>query len=530
MLKLLVTIKKIFFPEKSFQRKILEKYEPTILRIIQSKPKLINFSTSRINFRNKNLIKYQFDDVNYTELKAAPTTEQVDIIICVGQNVDNISKCLKSIYKFSIPGTYKIHLVLHKNDFEIISDIISNEKIFLHEMDIFNFSKANNVVFKQCKNDVILLNDDTEVSENWIEKLKIASKGIALTGARTEKFCSGNPDMWGKGEIRTTKFPINMFCTYIPKRLYSVVGFLDEEFSYYGGEDIDYSCRALLNGFPLVISDAFILHKNNQSFKEYKELLMVESNKIIFDKYQIEYPFNLSTISPFVSIVLATWNRNKLLNQSIDSILRNDYSNFELIIIDDNSTQETYDLVKEYQKKDDRIIYIRQPKNLGLVKSRNLGLRISKGEFIFFTDDDDIVLPNRITDPLSFLMKNPRLDVVYCNFNIIEENKQYSVECPNFDYDKYLNQEFNIGSGILFGRRNAFIEVPFLSRYERAVDYDWIFRLLRKGYVIDLCPAIVMNYNRTGSPFGHLSGNKYSHKLHEEIYEREILLEKIKRK
>lgn len=93
----------------------------------------------------------------------------------------------------------------------------------------------------------------------------------------------------------------------------------------------------------------------------------------------------------------------------------------------------------------------------------------------------------------------------------------------------YLELEFNIGIGILLGRRKAFIDVPFLTIYDNASDYDWVFRLIRRGFTIDLCPEIVMNYNRTGSPDQHLSGNKKSNKVHQEIKKRELLLRNLKR-
>jgi GT2 family glycosyltransferase len=68
-----------------------------------------------------------------------------------------------------------------------------------------------------------------------------------------------------------------------------------------------------------------------------------------------------------------------------------------------------------------------------------------------------------------------------------------------------------------------------MSTYDQAADYDWVFRLVRQGYKIDLCPEIVMNYNRTGSPDRHLSGNIKSIKIHGEIHDRETLLKSVER-
>jgi len=375
---------------------------------------------------------------------------------------------------------------------------------------------------------VVLLNDDTEVTEGWLEKLKRASKGFALTGAHTDKLCSGNPEMWEPGPVMFTHYPINMFCAYIPRRIIDVVGLLDEEFVYYGGDDVDYSIRTLQNGFPLIISDAFIIHKNNRSFGDKKERLMKESDKIIYEKYKVEPPFDLSKIQPKVSAIMATHNRPELLKTAIESIMAINYDNFELIIVDDCSSEETNVVLFEAQRKFPKITTIRLPNNFGSSKAREIGLRASTGNFIFFTDDDDTVLPNRISKPLDFIITHPTLDVVYCNFNLINDNLEViPIFCQPFDFEAYLELEFNIGLGILFGRRDVFLSVPFYSIFDRATDYDWVFRMLRHGYKIDLCPEIVMNYNRSGSINQHLAGTSDSIEKHKEIYNREKLLKEF---
>jgi GT2 family glycosyltransferase len=377
---------------------------------------------------------------------------------------------------------------------------------------------------------VVLLNDDIVVTSGWLSKLRAASKGTALTGAHTGKHCSGNPDMWGEGPTQITKYPINMFCAYIPRRIVQVVGSLDEEFVYYGGEDVDYSARSLLHGFPLIISDAYVNHKDNQSFGETKASLIKESDKIIYEKYQIGPPFDLNSIQPKVSAIMATRNRPDLLRTAINSIMNTDYGNFELIIVDDSSEPQTNALLIEEQNKYPNLLFIRLPRNLGSTKARKIGLDASKGQFVFFHDDDDTVLQNRIFKPLDHLILHPYLDVVYCNYNVVDNDLNITpVYCQPFNEKAYLNLEFNIGAGILLGRRSTFVEVPFYSLYDNAVDYDWVFRLIRAGYKIDLCPEIVMNYNRSGATSQHLSGNVASIGKHKEIYEREVLLQKIKR-
>jgi GT2 family glycosyltransferase len=473
------------------------------------------------------------DEAFCSKINELPSSDKVEIIICIGPNHENILACLTSIEKYTNKDAYDLHLVVHKNDVTNLPDhkLISKAHLVTHDMDLFNYSRANNLVLKESTGDVVLLNDDTEVSENWLSKLQQDSGGVALTGAHTGYMRAGNPQMWGQDPARLTNYPINMFCAYIPSRLRSVVGLLDEEYCYYGGEDVDYSCRSLLNGFPLMISSAFVQHKDNQSFKSSKDVLIKESDRLLIEMYGIEAPFDLSMIKPKVSVILATRNRPELLKAAMDSVLQIDFDNFEFIIVDDYSNTETNEVIYKYQQKDDRILAIRLPKNVGSSKARSVGLNASHGQFVLFTDDDDTVYPNRISKPLEYIIQHPSLDVVYCNYNLVSHDDSITpIVAEKFDLQSYLEMNFYIGFGMLLGRRKAFMDVPFMSIYDKAVDYDWVFRLLRKGYKIDLCPEIVMNYNRTGAPKFHLSGNQSSIDVHETIHDREILLKKMERR
>ena len=546
MFNILKKIRDFFFPPFSKRRDVYEFFRKGLLMLRKmgivgmyreihwrvSKPRRIYIPKST-EAKSWNKLNPLLDESFFSQINALPTSNKVDIIICVGPNNENLLPCLISIEKYTQESAYDLHLVVHQNDLPNLPhhSLTSKAHVVTHAMRLFNFSHANNLVLKHSTRDIVLLNDDTEVSEGWLEKLRQDSRGIALTGAHTGHLRSGNPQMWGEGSARLTNYPINMFCAYIPSRLLSVVGLLDEEFCYYGGEDVDYSCRALLNGFPLAISSAFVQHKDNQSYKASKELLIKESDRLLKEMYGIEAPFDLSALKPKVSVILATRNRPELLKSAIDSTLQIDFDNFELLIVDDYSNKQTNELIYDLQQKDERILSIRLPKNIGSSKARSVGLNASHGQFVLFTDDDDTVLPNRISKPLEYIIKHPSLDVVYCNYNLVSHGGSVTpIVADKFDLQSYLDMNFYIGFGMLFGRKQAFMNVPFMSIYDKAVDYDWVFRLLRKGYNIDLCPEIVMNYNRTGAPKYHLSGNQSSIDLHETIHNRELLIKGMERR
>ena len=154
-----------------------------------------------------------------------------------------------------------------------------------------------------------------------------------------------------------------------------------------------------------------------------------------------------------------------------------------------------------------------------------LGINAARGQFIYITDDDDVVLKNRASTPLNWITTHPELDVVYCDYAVTANGKDISYsECRPYNFGAYINLEFSIGIGIVLGRTSLFQKIPLQSMFDYAGDYDWVFRLVRAGYQIDLCPHVVMIYNRTGENEEHLAGTTKSDNQHEEIRKREELL------
>ncbi len=102
--------------------------------------------------------------------------------------------------------------------------------------------------------------------------------------------------------------------------------------------------------------------------------------------------------SPVVSVYVPTHNRSKLLKRAIESVQAQTYQNFELIIVDDCSSDDTCEVVKSYQKEDSRIKYLKNETNKGGCYSRNRAIETAQGEFITGLDDDDYFLPHRLKD------------------------------------------------------------------------------------------------------------------------------------
>lgn len=115
--------------------------------------------------------------------------------------------------------------------------------------------------------------------------------------------------------------------------------------------------------------------------------------------------------NPRVSVVMSVYNGGAYLAEAIESILSQTYINFEFIIVNDGSTDDSYALLKKYQEKDKRIILISR-ENKGLIFSLNEGISLAKGEYIARMDADDVSLPERFEEQVKILDK--KQDVVVC--------------------------------------------------------------------------------------------------------------------
>ena len=128
------------------------------------------------------------------------------------------------------------------------------------------------------------------------------------------------------------------------------------------------------------------------------------------------------SITPLVSVVMATYNRANVIGSAIDSILNQTYDNFELIIVDDGCTDSTYEVLEKYAAKDKRIVLLKQ-NNQGLAAARNAAAFKAQGKYIALMDDDDISLPNRLMKQVAFLEKHSDYDACTCGIQTVDLNR-----------------------------------------------------------------------------------------------------------
>jgi len=196
-----------------------------------------------------------------------------------------------------------------------------------------------------------------------------------------------------------------------------------------------------------------------------------------------------------VSTVMSSYNSEKTISASIESILNQSYKNIELLIIDDCSTDNSYEILKEYELNYDSINVFRNNKNIGLTKSLNIILKKTKGKFIARQDADDTSRKFRFENQLNFMNKF-RLDACTTKAEIIQNNKII----PNLSY--YLPNRMIINfknpfiHGSLMIRNDVIKNLNYYDeRFYYAQDYKLMRDLIYSNYKIKIINQTLYNLN-----------------------------------
>lgn len=181
------------------------------------------------------------------------------------------------------------------------------------------------------------------------------------------------------------------------------------------------------------------------------------------------------TGSPLVTIVLPVYNGARYLPEAIASCLAQTYANFELIIVDDASTDETPEIVRKFVLKDSRIRTIRHTTNLKLPAALNTGFGAAKGELLSWTSDDNRYLPNALEVMVDALERHTDKDVAYADYSVINDAGELTTKV-SVDSPVYLVRSNIVGPCFLY--RKAVQEK--LGGYDQALflveDYDFWLR------------------------------------------------------
>lgn len=124
--------------------------------------------------------------------------------------------------------------------------------------------------------------------------------------------------------------------------------------------------------------------------------------------------------NPKISVIMPNYNCEKYIAKAIDSILNQTFTDFEFIIIDDGSTDNSWNIIQEYAKKDERIVAVRNDENKHIVYTRNRWLKIAKWEYIAFLDSDDVAYKERFEKQLDFMDIHKNIWLCWSNFDFID--------------------------------------------------------------------------------------------------------------
>lgn len=190
---------------------------------------------------------------------------------------------------------------------------------------------------------------------------------------------------------------------------------------------------------------------------------------------------------PFVSVLMPCYNSADFIHQAIESVLNQTYGNFEFIIIDDGSSDQTPDIVAQYAKQDERIKFYRNEINRKLIYTLNLGVELCRGEFIMRMDADDISHKMRLEKQLKFMMDFPDTDICsagFCYINLSGKEIQQSFPKATLTKALYFQSLFStpLNHALILAKAEVLKKNPYDPDYIHSEDFELFSRLLAQGY------------------------------------------------
>ncbi|WP_345092363.1 glycosyltransferase family 2 protein [Flavobacterium chungnamense] len=186
---------------------------------------------------------------------------------------------------------------------------------------------------------------------------------------------------------------------------------------------------------------------------------------------------------PEISVVMPVYNAEKYLNEAIDSVLNQTYSNFELIILNDKSTDSSKAIIESYLAKDSRIVFIDKETNVGPANLRNQGFDLARGTYIALLDADDIAKPTRFEKQIAILKYNPEIGVCgtwFTTFGDKEKNKVLQHPEKHNQIKVNFLIDCTIGNSTAFFRKNILDDIRYDKEYVPVEDYHLWSRLIVK--------------------------------------------------
>lgn len=191
-------------------------------------------------------------------------------------------------------------------------------------------------------------------------------------------------------------------------------------------------------------------------------------------------PPNPRGVPPVVTVIIPTYNRAHLLSRALDSVLAQTFEDFEVLVVDDGSTDDTAALMAEYVARDERVRYLVQPRNAGVSAARNRGLREARGAYIAFLDSDDEWLPTKLERQVDRFEVLPEdVGLVYGGVENVGADGERTVHTPEHRGDLFqtlLRKNVIHGTSGVMLRRAAAVRAGFFDEEIPAIE-DWEYWL-----------------------------------------------------
>ena len=190
-----------------------------------------------------------------------------------------------------------------------------------------------------------------------------------------------------------------------------------------------------------------------------------------------------------ISVVMPVYNGEQFVAKAVESILNQTFKDFEFIIIDNKSTDNSVKIIKSFN--DSRITLIQNEQNFGIATSLNKGIKHSRGQYIARMDADDISYPNRLDEQVSFLEKNPGVSVLGTYASLLNENGKIweSIKPPTVPTLRdWLWGSKVIHASVMMKKQDVLHVGGYDPKTYRVEDYDLWLRMIIKGYVICTLP------------------------------------------
>lgn len=187
---------------------------------------------------------------------------------------------------------------------------------------------------------------------------------------------------------------------------------------------------------------------------------------------------------PKVSVVIPVYNSAKYIEETLDSVLSQTYTDFEVIVVDDGSKDKTPSIVKQYQVKYPENIRLIQKENGGPASARNAGIKVAWGEFIAFDDSDDLWLPSKLEKQMEHFNSDPQVGLVYSKYTSFRDDKELRTKpergYSGWIFSKLLSKSIIQASTVMVKRECLDAVGPFDESFALADEYDMSLRIAKK--------------------------------------------------